>query len=149
MNDKTISHHFFKSYSQHILQIPMAAPTLNVLSCHKMNPFFKQSRDIFILSFPRFTICTSRVFATYPFAWHLVNFHIYFYVLSKYYHTHKGGGVLDIRLRIPYIPNTIFHLENLKINSLNSFPPKVSRYLFTLSIYNCKLEIISVSQIYI
>ena len=148
MNEKTLSHQFLKLYSQHIFQIPMAAPTFNVMSCNNSNHFLTIARCLYILLSPVHDLHLLNVFME-PFAWHLVNFCIYFYILSKYYHTHKGGGVLDIRLRIPYIPYTIFHLENLKINSLNSFPPKVFRYLFALSIYNCKFEIISVSQIYI
>ena len=62
MNEKTLSHQFLKLYSQHIFHIPMAAPTLDVMSCHNRNTVYKQPRDIFIFSFPRFTICTSHVY---------------------------------------------------------------------------------------
>ena len=41
----------------------------------------------------------------------------------------------------------IFHQENLKQDSLNIFPPKVSRYLSTLIISNCKFKITTITQI--
>ena len=40
-------------------------------------------------------------------------------------------------------------LRNIKRGSLNSFPAKFSCCLFTLLIYNCKSEIITVPQIYL
>ena len=39
------------------------------------------------------------------------------------------------------------HRENIKQYSLNIFPPKVSRYFFTLLTSNCKFEITTVPQI--
>ena len=48
----------------------------------------------------------------------------------------------------PGIPNAIFHIENIKLYSMDSFPPIFSRYLFTLLILNCKFKIIFVPQIY-
>ena len=50
-----------------------------------------------------------------------------------------------IQFRIPYVR---FRRENLKRDSLKSFPPKVSRYFYTLIILNFKFEFITVPQIY-
>ena len=49
-----------------------------------------------------------------------------------------------IQLRIPY---ATLHRENIKIDSLKNFPPKLPRHLYTLIISNCKFEIINVTQI--
>ena len=58
------------------------------------------------------------------------------------------GGV-DILISVPYIHYARFHQENLKRDSLNSFPSKVSCYFFTLLISNCKFEISTMTQIYL
>ena len=49
-----------------------------------------------------------------------------------------------IQLRIPY---ATLHRENIKIDSLKNFPPKLPRHFYTLIISNCKFEIINVTQI--
>ena len=50
-----------------------------------------------------------------------------------------------IQFRIPYVR---FRRENLKRDSLKSFPPKVSCYFYTLIILNCTFKIITMYQIY-
>ena len=49
-----------------------------------------------------------------------------------------------IQLRITIMR---FHWENIGWYSINSFPPIVSCYFFTLLIFNCKFNIITVNQI--
>ena len=61
-------------------------------------------------------------------------------------HTQEDVGVENFNQDSIYI-YTIFHRENIKQDSLNSFPPKVSRYLYALLILNCKFEIATVPQI--
>ena len=127
----------------------MAATTLNILSCHNRIPFsfLIRLRDLFISAFTQFLMFISSVFVPEPFSWNLTIIYTYFYVICWYYHVHKDGGVLYILIRIPYIHYAIFHQENLKWDSLNSFLPKVSRYFCTLLISNCKFEITTVPQI--
>ena len=55
--------------------------------------------------------------------------------------------LLDIIIRIPFIPYTIFYQENLKRYSMNISPPKVYCYFCTLCISNCKFEITIVPNI--
>ena len=61
-------------------------------------------------------------------------------------HTQEDVGVENFNQDSIYI-YTIFHRENIKQDSLNSFPPKVSRYFYTLHISNCRSKITTVPQI--
>ena len=54
--------------------------------------------------------------------------------------------LLDILISIPYIEYGIYHQENPKRDFLNSLPTKVSCYLCTLLISNCKYEITTVTR---
>ena len=54
--------------------------------------------------------------------------------------------LLDILIRIPYIKYMIDHQANPKQDYLNSLPTKVSCYLCTLLVSNCKTEITTVPK---
>ena len=54
--------------------------------------------------------------------------------------------LLDILISIPYIQYAIHHQANPKRDSLNSLPTKVSCYLYTLLISNCKSKITTVTR---
>ena len=65
----------------------------------------------------------------------------YLYIIINLKSKVKGYIIMDIyacqgiQLRISY---AIFHRENQKNRFLEKFPPKVSRYLYTLVIFNFK-----------
>ena len=79
----------------------------------------------------------------------------YYYHLSALTQIHRAP-IAPMKLVEDYVvyPNqysiffhVIFHRANIKQDSLNSFPFKVSCYFSTPLIYNCKFEITTVPQI--
>ena len=132
--------------SHQIFQITMAAATLNVLSHHNSNPFFIISIFVYMLISLVLDLHLSRVHRVYI----CIKTHGYLYLLLLFFfnsHTRKYRGVLDILIGIPYINYPRLHQEIFKRDSLNSFPPKVSRYFFIFFISCCRFEITTVPQI--
>ena len=119
----------------------MTMHTLNVMSRRNRNPFIfyslkERSQDVAICLFFWFTNHTSHLLITDPFTRHLAQFHINFYVLCNYCHTHKDGGVLE------YPPQDYVHdipSRKYKKIFLEKFPAQsLSLFMYTGSI---KLQI--------
>ena len=132
----------------------MSVHTFNVMSCSNRNTFkfyslHTCSKDVTIWSILLFTNCTSYVFITYSFTQHLAQVHICFYILHNNCHNQEDGGVLDYPNQDYINFYAIFHQENIKQDSFNSLLPKFSQYFYTLLISNYKLEITTVSWIYL
>ena len=90
-----------------------------------------QSQDVSICLFLLFNNSTSREFITDPLVWHFTRMHIYFYFFVIIGTLTKTGQWYIIRFSIPYMR---FHRAKLRIYSMKSLLPKVSRYFCTLFI---------------
>ena len=136
--------------SHYILQVTVSANTFNVLYHQNSNPLFLiivtcNHKMLLYVYFPSFLFALCAHFSEIHFngVFHmLISTSTFFVSISTLTMT---GKCLGIRIRIPYVR---LHRTNLKIYSLKSFLPKISLYFYTLIIFNCKLEIITVTQIY-
>ena len=128
--------------------IYMAVTTLHVLSQHNRNPLniFTIYRFIYMLNSPvpalhLLCACQGSIRKKY---------HYYNYLLLcpflVFWYSRRGGNDGYPNQDSTYF-YAIFHWENLKKYSLNSFLTEVSRYFYTLFISNCKVKIATVPWI--
>ena len=126
----------------------MAATTLNVMSQHIRNPLniFYHRRIIYMKNSP-VPASPSHMFIKDPFAWIFTTISTYFYVLRQYSTYSQRRESIEYPNQDSIYLYAKFHRENLKQNSLNSFPPRVSCYVYTLLILYCKFKITTLSGI--
>ena len=121
--------------SHHRFHINMSAPTIKIMSCHNSNPYLTITRFIYML------ISTVHylhlLWVRHGSICMKTCEHLYLLLLSLsvFSHSQRQGGVGYITQYSIYSILKI-QLRKHQIDSLNSFLPKVCRYLFTLSISN-------------